>query len=72
MERPNVIISFVMSKVGFYLTWLKYKKEKEKKERYFMFIKIITNKYIPTNMDIYQQKEMRSLLKCLIIIWIGF
>ena len=72
MERPNVIISFVMSKVGFYLTWLKYKKEKEKKERYFMFIKIITNEYIPRNMDTYQHKEMRSILKYLSIIWIGF
>ena len=72
MERPNVIISFVMSKVGFYLTWLKYKKEKEKKERYFMFIKIITNKYIPINMDTYQHKQMRSILKYLSIIWIAF
>ena len=31
MERQRVIISFVKSKVGFYLTWLKYKKEKKKK-----------------------------------------
>ena len=57
-----------MSKVGFYLTRLKYIKEKEKKERYFMFIKIITNKYIPINMDTYQHKEMRSILKYLSII----
>ena len=57
-----------MSKAGFYLTRLKYIKEKEKKERYFMFIKIITNKYIPTNMDTYQHKEIRSILKHLSII----
>ena len=72
MERPNVIISFVRSKVGFHLIWLKYKKEKEKKERYFIFIKIITSKYIPTNMDTYQHKELRSILKYLSIIWVGF
>ena len=28
-----------------------------------MFLKIITNEYIPTNMDTYQHKEMRSILK---------
>ena len=72
MERPNVVISFVRSKVGFDLTWLKYKTEKEKKERYFIFIKIITSKYIPTNMDTYQHKEIRSILKYLSIIWVGF
>ena len=73
MNRPNVIISFARIKVGFHLTWLKYKKkEKEKKERNFMFIKIITNEYVPTNMDTYQHKEMRSILKYLSIIWIGF
>ena len=31
MERSKVIIIFVRSKVGFYLSWLKYKKEKWKK-----------------------------------------
>ena len=51
MDRPNVIISFVRIKVGFNLTWLKYKKEKEKKERYFMLIKIITSDYIATNIS---------------------
>ena len=30
-----------------------------------MFIKIITNKYVPTNMNTYQHKEMRSILKYL-------
>ena len=54
MERQRVIISFVKSKVGFYLTWLKYKKEKRKKS-YFIFIKIITSKYVPTDMYTYQQ-----------------
>ena len=72
MERPNVVISFVRSKVGFHLTWLKYKTEKEKKERYFISTKIITGKYIPTNMDTYQHKEIRSILKYLSIIWVGF
>ena len=38
------------------------------KERYFMFIKIITNEYIPTNMDTYRHKEIRSILKHLSII----
>ena len=59
MERPNVLISFISSKVGFHLTWLKYKKEKEHKEIYFIFIKIITSSYIRTNMDTYQHKEVR-------------
>ena len=52
MEKQKVIISFVKSKVGFHLTWLKYKKEEEKKEKnYFVFMKIITSNYIPR--DIY-------------------
>ena len=59
MERPNVLISFISSKVVFHLTWLKYKKEKEHEEIYFIFIKIITSSYIRTNMDTYQHKEVR-------------
>ena len=67
MDRPNVMISFVRIKVGFHLICLKYKKKKKRK-KYFMFIKIITNDYIPTNMDTYQHKEIRSILKHLSII----
>ena len=33
-----------------------------------MFLKVITNEYITTNMDTYQHKEMRSILKYLSII----
>ena len=72
MKRPNVIISFVRSKVGSHLTWLKYKKEKEKKKIYFIFVKIITCKYLPKNMDTCQHKESRSILKYLSIFWVGF
>ena len=51
------------------MTWLKYKKEKEKKTKsYFKFIKIITSKSIPTDMYTYQHKETRSILKYLSII----
>ena len=56
MERTKMVISFVRSKVGFYLTWLNYRKEKWEKKSYFIFMKIITSKYIPTDMYTYQNK----------------
>ena len=52
MEKQKVIISFVRSKVGFHLTWLKYKKEEEKKEKKLFCIyknnykKIYSKRYI--------------------------
>ena len=39
MDRPNVIIRFVKSKVDFHLTWLKYKKWKRKERKIFCFLK---------------------------------
>ena len=56
MERSKVIISFVRSKVDFYLSWLKYK-EKKIKKNYFIFINIVTSKYVPRDMYKYQQTE---------------
>ena len=74
MEKQKVRISFVKSKVGFHLTWLKYKKEEEKKEKkYFVFMKIITSNYIQEiyiqyiPIYTYQHKEIISILKYLSI-----
>ena len=41
----------------------KIHKKKKKRKKDILFIKIITNEYIPTNMDTYQHKENEIYLE---------
>ena len=43
MEQGKVIISFVRSKVGFHLTWLKYKKRTTNEKKFFYIYKNYTH-----------------------------